>query len=120
MEEIYRPKHLPWRRKSASEMMDLIDRVRRLPGQKSHSKKGKPPTRRIRNESNGVSSRAACKGLPVDLYDADWFDGLMRSERKALKASKETFKFVSSFVGIAEDLEGDEEMGVATRSMMRI
>ena len=35
----------------------------------------------------------------------------MRSERKALKTSKETFKFVLSFVGITEDLEGDEEMG---------
>ena len=86
LEEIYCPKHLPWRRKSASEMMDLIDRVRGLLGQKSHSKKGRPPTRRIRNKSNGVSSQAACKGLPADLYDADWFDGLMRSERKALKA----------------------------------
>ena len=107
LEEIYCPKHLPWRRKSASEMMDLIDRVRGLPGQKSHSKKGRPPKRRIRDKSNGVSSRAACKGLPADLYDADWFDGLMRSERKALKASRETFKFVNSFVGIAEDLEGE-------------
>ena len=63
LEEIYRPKHLPWRRKSAWEMMDLIDRVRGLPGQKSHSKKGRPPKRRIRDKSNGVSSRAACKGL---------------------------------------------------------
>ena len=107
LEEIYRPKHLPWRRKSASEMMDLIDRVRRLPGQKSHSKKGRPATRRIRSESNGVSSQAACQGLPVDLYDADWFDGLMRSERKTLKASKESFKSINSFVGIAEDLEGE-------------
>ena len=49
--------------------------------------------------------------MPIDLYNVDWFDGLMRWERKALKASKETFKFVLSFVGIAEDLEGDEEMG---------
>ena len=38
----------------------------------------------------------------------------MRSERKALKASRETFRFINSFVGIAEDLEGkmmdDKEM----------
>ena len=71
----------------------------------------KPPMHRIHNKSNGVSSHAACEGLSIDLYNADWFDGLMMSERKALKASKETIKFVSSFVGIAEDLEGDEEMG---------
>ena len=114
LEEFYHPKHLPWRRKSASEMMDLIDRVRGLLGQKSHCKKRRLPTCRIHDKSNGVSSRAACKGLPADLYNADWFDGLMRSERKALKASRETFKFINSFVGIAEDLESetmdDEEM----------
>ena len=45
--------------------------------------------------------------MPIDLYDADWFDGLMRLERKTLKASKESFKFVNSFVGITEDLEGE-------------
>ena len=79
-EEIYCPKHLPWRRESVSEMMDLIDRVRRLPGQKSHSKKGKLPMCRIHNKSNGVSSQAACKGLPVDLYDADWWVNEVRKE----------------------------------------
>ena len=111
LEEIYCPKHLPWRRKSVLEMMDFINGVRRLLGQKSHLKKREPPTCRIHNKSNVVSSQAACKGLPIDLYDADWFDGLMRSERKTVKVSNETFKFVLSFVGITEDLEGDEEMG---------
>ena len=31
----------------------------------------------------------------------------MRSERKALKASREIFKFINNFVGITEDLEGE-------------
>ena len=50
LEEIYHP---PWRRKSVLDMMDLINRVRRFLGQKSHLKKGKPPTCRICNKGNG-------------------------------------------------------------------
>ena len=115
LEEIYHPRRLPWRRKSTLVMMDLSNRVRRLLGHKSHSKKGRLPMCRIHSESNGVSSQAACQGLPVDLYNADRFYGLMRLERKTLKASKESFKFVNSHVGITEDLEGkmmdeDEQM----------
>ena len=56
IEEVYHPKYLPWRRKSASEMMDLINRVRRLPGQRSHSKKGRPPTKRVHNKNNAIST----------------------------------------------------------------
>lgn len=56
IEEVYHPKYLPWRRKSASEMMDLIDRVRRLPGQRSHTKKGRPPTKRVHNKDNAIST----------------------------------------------------------------
>jgi len=115
IEEVYRPKHLPWRRKSASEMMDLIDTVRRHPGQRSHSKKGRPPTKRVRSKNNATSTRPACQGLPIELYDSRWFDGLTRSERAKLKASSKPFEFVYSFIGATEDLEGetidDEEQG---------
>ena len=34
----------------------------------------------------GYHLKLLAKVCPADLYDADWFDGLMRSERKALKA----------------------------------
>ena len=87
--------------------MDLIDKVRRLPGQKSHSKKGRPPTKRVRGEGNAISTRPACQGLPIELYESRWFDGLTRSERSKLKASSEPFEFVYSFIGGAEDLEGE-------------
>ena len=114
LEEIYCPKHLPWRRKSASEMMDLIDRVRGLLGQKSHSKKGRPPTRRIRNKSNGVSSQAACKGLPCRSLRCRLVWWVNEVGKESPQSVRETFKFINSFVGIAEDLEGetmdDEEM----------
>ena len=107
IEEIYCPKFLPWRRKSASEMMDLIDKVRRLPGQRSHSKKGRLPTKRCCGEGNATSTWPACQGLPIELYDSHWFDGLMRSERSKLKVSSEPFEFIHSFIGATKDLEGE-------------
>ena len=109
IEEIYCPKFLPWWRKSALEMMDHIDKLRRLPGQRSHSKKGRPLTKRFHGEGNATSMWAACQGLPIELYDLRWFDGLTRSERSKLKVSSEPFEFIHSFIGAAEDLE-DEVM----------
>ena len=103
IEEVYHPK---WR-KSASEMKNLINTVKRPPGQRSHLKKGSPPTWRVFSKDNAISTQTACQCLPIELYDSHWFDGPTRSERVKLKASLKPFEFIYSFIGATEDLEGE-------------
>ena len=94
IEEIYRPKLLPWRRREADAYMDILDRTRKLPGQRSHSKKGRPPTKRIRRgEKTVVSTRDPVVGLPAALYHRQWMDGLTTTERRRLRASLSPFKW---------------------------
>ena len=81
-EEIYRPKMLPLRRQEADGYMDILDKTRRVAGQQSHEKKGRPSTRRIcRGEKNTVSTQKLIKGLPIGLYDRRWLDGLTTTDR---------------------------------------
>ena len=92
-EEIYRPKMLPWRRREADGYMDILDKTRRVAGQQSHEKKGRPPTRRIRHgEKNTVSTQKPIKGLPIGLYDRRWLDGLTTTDRRNLSVSTSNFK----------------------------
>ena len=91
--EIYQPKMLPWRRREADGYMDILDKTRRVAGQQSHEKKGRPPTRRIRRgEKNTVSTRKPIKGLPIGLYDRRWLDGLTTTDRQNLSVSTSNFK----------------------------
>ena len=73
--------------------MDILDKTRRVAGQQSHDKKGRPPTRRIRcGEKTTVSTRKPVKGLPIGLYDRRWLDGLTTTDRGKLCVSISNFK----------------------------
>ena len=74
--------------------MDILDRTRRLPGQGLHSKKGRPPTKRIcRSEKTVESTRDPVMGLPAALYHRQWMDGLTTTERRRLHTSLSPFKW---------------------------
>ena len=92
-EEIYQPKMLPWCQREADGYMDILDKTRRVAGQQSHEKKGRPPTRQIRcGKKNTVSTRKLIKGLPIGLYDRHWLDGLTTTDRQNLSVSTSNFK----------------------------
>ena len=94
IEEIYHPKLLPWHWREADAYMDILDRTRKLPGQGSHSKKGRPPTKQIRHSKKTVvSTQDPAMGLPAALYHWQWMDGLMTTERQRLCASFSPFKW---------------------------
>lgn len=112
IEEIYRPKVLPWRHKLADSYMDLLDRTRKAPGQQSHSRKGRPPTKRIRDgEETQKSDRKPVEGLPVHLYRRSWLDSLTPTDRKALMPSLSQFqlrKIIKTKAADADKIEEDE------------
>ena len=68
IEEIHHPKLLPWHQREADACMDILDRTRKLPGQGSHSKKGRPLTKQIHcSEKTVVSTQDPVVGLPAAL-----------------------------------------------------
>ena len=82
IKEIYHPKLLPWHQQEADAYMDILDRTRKLPGQQSHLKKGRPPTKQIHcGEKTVVLAWNPVMGLPAALYHWQWMDGLMTTER---------------------------------------
>ena len=94
IEEIYHPRLLPWHQQEADAYMDILDRTRKLPGQGSHSKKGRPPTKWIcHGEKTVVLTQDPVVGLPVALYHWQWMDGLMTTERRRLCASLSPLKW---------------------------
>ena len=69
IKEIYHPKLLPWHQQEADAYMDILDRTRKLPGQQSHSKRGRPPTKWIHHGKKMlVSTQNPVMGLPAVLY----------------------------------------------------
>ena len=74
--------------------MDILDRTRKLPGQGSHSKKGRPLTKQIcHGEKTVVSTWDPVIGLPAVLYHWQWMDGLTTTERQRLCESLSPFKW---------------------------
>lgn len=97
LEEVYHIKTLPWRRPEVVRYMDILDRERKLPNQAIFSRKGRKPSKRVRSAKVLLSDRNAVNGLPVDLYDREWYDGLTTRERRALKPATEPYKWLNIF-----------------------
>ena len=94
IEEIDHPRLLPWCQWEADAYMDILDRTRKLPGQGSHLKKGRPLTKWIYcGEKTVVSIQDPVMGLPAVLYHQQWMDGLTTTKRWKLHASLSPFKW---------------------------
>ena len=85
IKEIYHPKLLPWHQQEADAYMDILDRTRKLPGQQSHSKRGRPPTKWTWQEDVSINSEsshgATCCALPSAI------DGWLDNHRKVKGSS---------------------------------
>lgn len=94
-DEVYHVKALYWRQAEATTYMDIPDAKWKVQNQMISTKSGSEPAKRIRSEDPKVSDWKAVQGLPVELYDHNWFDGLKSEERKMLQANPGHFKWVA-------------------------
>ena len=95
LDEVYRVKALYWRRAEATTYMDILDAERKVQNQMIFAKSGSKPAKRIQSEDPKVSDWKAVQGLPVELYDRNWFNSLKSKERKMLQADPGHFKWVA-------------------------
>lgn len=87
-------KRLPWRRRMERHM-DLIDETR---SQSAivFGRQGSKPSPRVRGENQPDSDRV-CIGLPRELYDTTWLNGLPADARRKLNISDDPFEWLDLF-----------------------
>lgn len=111
IEEVYRVKLLPWR-KDVTKELDYIDSERRFAKKITSdqndemfmygfSSQGTKPPRRVRGIATNPSERYPRAGLPIELYDPEYFKNLSATQAKALSVSRDQFEWLELMVNEA-------------------
>ena len=92
VEPVFQVHSLPWRR-NIDGLLKVVDDEIHL-NRKTVRRRGALPRRRTRPRTMVVSTRKPVQGLPRELYDDEWFNGLEEGEQMVLDVSEERWEWL--------------------------
>lgn len=80
----YVVKIMPWRSRDVTHLLRIVDDDRNTSNGFGDARPGNAPRKRTVQRPRSVAARQAPSGLPLNFYDPVWYQGLSKSDKRAL------------------------------------